>query len=39
MDWVGVGITAAKVIVVFLLLNLVLAFVVWAERKVLADMQ
>jgi NADH-quinone oxidoreductase subunit H len=39
MDWVGVGITAAKVVVVFLLLNLVLAFVVWAERKVLADMQ
>ena len=39
MDWVGVVISAAKVIIVFLLLNLVLAFVVWAERKVLADMQ
>jgi len=39
MDWVGIGIVAAKTVVVFLLLNLLLAIVVWAERKILADMQ
>jgi NADH-quinone oxidoreductase subunit H len=39
MDWLDVVIIAAKTVVVFLLLNLLLAFVVWAERKVLADMQ
>lgn len=39
MDLVDVLIVAGKVLVVFVLLNLVLAIVVWAERKILADMQ
>jgi NADH-quinone oxidoreductase subunit H len=39
MDWIGVGIVAAKTVIVFVLLNLLLAIVVWAERKILADMQ
>lgn len=39
MDWVDVVLIAVKVIVVFLLLNVLLAIVVWAERKILADMQ
>ncbi len=39
MDWVDVVIAAAKVVVVFLILNLLLAIVVWGERKVIADMQ
>ena len=39
MDWVDVVLIAAKVVIVFLLLNVLLAIVVWAERKILADMQ
>jgi NADH-quinone oxidoreductase subunit H len=39
MDWIDVVIVIAKTIVVFLLLNVVLAIVVWGERKILADMQ
>jgi NADH-quinone oxidoreductase subunit H len=39
MDWVNVAIIAGKTIVVFVLLNLLLALVVWAERKIIADMQ
>lgn len=39
MDWVDVVLILAKVVIVFLLLNLLLAVVVWAERKVIADMQ
>jgi NADH-quinone oxidoreductase subunit H len=39
MDWVNVAIVAGKVIVVFVLLNLLLAIVVWGERKIIADMQ
>ena len=39
MDWVDVVIIVVKVVVVFLLLNVLLAIVVWAERKILADMQ
>src|SRR3954447_17311631 len=39
MDWIDIVIVIGKTIVVFLLLNLVLAVVVWGERKVIADMQ
>src|SRR4051794_38503595 len=39
MDWLDVVLILAKVVIVFLLLNLLLAVVVWAERKVIADMQ
>jgi NADH-quinone oxidoreductase subunit H len=39
MDWVDVVLIAVKVVIVFLLLNVLLAIVVWAERKILADMQ
>jgi NADH-quinone oxidoreductase subunit H len=39
MDWVDVTIVIVKVVVIFLLLNIILAIVVWAERKILADMQ
>lgn len=39
MDWVDIVIIAVKCVVVFLMLNILLAIVVWAERKVLADMQ
>ena len=39
MDWVDVAIALVKTVVVFLLLNVLLAVVVWAERKILADMQ
>ncbi|HYZ92472.1 MAG TPA: NADH-quinone oxidoreductase subunit NuoH [Actinomycetota bacterium] len=39
MDWIDVVILIAKTIVVFLLLNILLAIVVWGERKVIADMQ
>jgi len=39
MDWVDIVIILAKTVIVFLLLNLLLALVVWAERKVIADMQ
>ncbi len=39
MDWLDVVIILVKVVVCFLLLNLLLAVVVWAERKVIADMQ
>ncbi len=39
MDWVDVVIVIGKVLVTFLLLNVVLALIVWGERKVLADMQ
>ncbi|MCA1830312.1 MAG: NADH-quinone oxidoreductase subunit NuoH [Actinobacteria bacterium] len=39
MDWIDVVIVIAKTLVVCLLLNLLLAVVVWGERKILADMQ
>jgi NADH-quinone oxidoreductase subunit H len=39
MDWVGIAILAVKTILVFVLLNVLLAIVVWAERKIIADMQ
>jgi NADH-quinone oxidoreductase subunit H len=39
MDGWGIAIVAVKTVVVFVLLNLLLAIVVWAERKILADMQ
>ena len=39
IDWVNVAIVLVKCVVVFLLLNVVLAIVVWGERKILADMQ
>ncbi len=39
MGFVDVVFIAAKVVVVFLLVNLLLAVVVWAERKIIADMQ
>jgi NADH-quinone oxidoreductase subunit H len=39
MDWIDVVTILVKTVVVFLLLNLLLAVVVWAERKVIADMQ
>jgi NADH-quinone oxidoreductase subunit H len=39
MDWIDVVTALVKVLVVFLLLNVLLAIVVWAERKILADMQ
>src|ERR1044071_4213926 len=39
MDWVDVVLVIVKCVVVFLCLNILLAIVVWAERKILADMQ
>jgi NADH-quinone oxidoreductase subunit H len=39
MDAIDILIIAVKLIVVFVLINLLLAIVVWAERKVIADMQ
>lgn len=39
MDLIDVLIVAVKVVVVFVLLNLLLAIVVWGERKIIADMQ
>ena len=39
MDWIDIAIIIAKTLVVFLLLNVLLAIVVWAERKILSDMQ
>ena len=39
MDWIDIAIILTKTIVVFLLLNVLLAIVVWAERKILSDMQ
>jgi NADH-quinone oxidoreductase subunit H len=39
VTFVDIVIVAAKVVVVFLLTNVLLAIVVWAERKVIADMQ
>jgi len=39
VDWVDIVIVAVKTVVVFLLLNVLLAIVVWSERKILADMQ
>jgi NADH-quinone oxidoreductase subunit H len=39
MSFVDVVIVAGKCVVVFVLLNLLLAIVVWGERKVIADMQ
>jgi NADH-quinone oxidoreductase subunit H len=39
MTFVDIVFIAAKVVVVFLLVNLLLAVVVWAERKIIADMQ
>lgn len=39
MDFIDVLIVAVKVVVVFVLLNLLLAIVVWGERKIIADMQ
>jgi NADH-quinone oxidoreductase subunit H len=39
IDWVGVAVVGLKCVVVFLLLNVTLAIVVWGERKILADMQ
>jgi NADH-quinone oxidoreductase subunit H len=39
MSFVDIVFIAAKVVVVFVLVNLLLAVVVWAERKIIADMQ
>jgi NADH-quinone oxidoreductase subunit H len=39
MDWLDVVIIIGKTVIVFLLLNVLLALVVWGERKILADMQ
>ncbi|NOY56363.1 MAG: NADH-quinone oxidoreductase subunit NuoH [Actinobacteria bacterium] len=39
MDWWDVGIAAVKVLVIFGLLLVVVLLLVWAERKVVADMQ
>ena len=39
MDWVDVVLVIVKCVVVFLCLNILLAIVVWGERKILADMQ
>ena len=39
IDWVDVLLVFVKCVVVFLLLNITLAIVVWGERKILADMQ
>jgi NADH-quinone oxidoreductase subunit H len=39
IDWIDVLLVLVKCIVVFLLLNVTLAIVVWGERKILADMQ
>jgi NADH-quinone oxidoreductase subunit H len=39
VDGVGILIIAIKCVVTFLLLNVLLALVVWAERKIIADMQ
>jgi NADH-quinone oxidoreductase subunit H len=39
MDWIDVVLILVKCVVVFLLLNITLAIVVWGERKILADMQ
>jgi NADH-quinone oxidoreductase subunit H len=39
MDGIDIAIIIAKTLVVFLLLNVLLAIVVWSERKILSDMQ
>lgn len=39
MDWAGLGVVALRVIMVFALLLVVTIINVWAERKVVADMQ
>lgn len=39
MDWWDIGIAALKVIVIFAMLMVTVILLVWAERKVVADMQ
>ena len=39
MDWIDLGLVALRVLVVFVLLQVVTILLIWFERKVVADMQ
>ncbi len=39
MDWIDLGLVALRVVVVFVLLQVVTILLIWFERKVVADMQ
>ncbi|HVL80899.1 MAG TPA: NADH-quinone oxidoreductase subunit NuoH [Actinomycetota bacterium] len=39
IDWVSVGLDAARVLVVFVVVLVLVMLVIWAERKIIADMQ